>query len=293
MSDSVVRLALVGPAAVTAVISETLRRVRGARVTVVAESIEEALRDEEGFDAVVLDSLRGVRRAAESGKHVLTDVRSVDSFEKVESLVECCRAAGLILAVSELPRHAPASQTIIDRLASGKLGSPGLLRVHRWQSESECSFSSMIIGDVDLALHLFRAMPTEIYAVGRDDHSYCQVHLGFPGGGMALLGFSRRLPAGQAYESLSLVGSRGAAYADDHHNTQLLFAGRHPVALITDSGSGRLAELQEFVDCVARGDLPAVDGHVILTIHRVATAIGCSLESNHVWHQRGGRYERV
>jgi predicted dehydrogenase len=260
-------------------------------VTVVAESIKEALRDEEQVDAVVLDSVQDAWCAAESGKHILVDARTVDSLEKAESLIACCKAEGLILAVSELPRHAPASQAIIDRLASGKLGAPGLLRVHRWQSELERSFSSIIIGDVDLALHLFRAMPTEIYATGRADHSCFQIHLGFPEGGMALLGFSRRLPAGQTYESLSLIGSRGAAYADDHHNMHLLFAGRNPAALITDSGNGRLVELREFVDCVARGTLPVVDGGVILTVHRVTAAIGRSLESTQVLHERGGQYE--
>jgi len=291
VSDSLVRLALIGPAAVTTLSAKMLERVRKARVAAVAESMNEALCDQDQFDAVILHSFSDARRAAKLGKHLLVNARSIPSIEEAGSLIESCRAGGAICALSELPRHASASRAILDRLASGKLGVPGLLRVHRWQSPSECSLSSMIFGDVDLALHLFHAVPTDIYAVGHVDHSYLQVHLAFPGGGMALLDFSRRLPPGRAYDSLSLIGSRGAAYADDHQNTHLLFQGGDPAALIQHSGNGRLVEFQEFVDCVARGSSPAVNRDVIATVHRVTAAIGGSLEASQVLHERGGQYE--
>jgi hypothetical protein len=37
--------------------------------------------------------------------------------------------------------------------------------------------------------------------------------------------------------------------------------------------------------------LPAVDGDVILAVHRVAAAIVRSLEQTRVLHERGGQYE--
>jgi hypothetical protein len=108
---------------------------------------------------------------------------------------------------------------------------------------------------------------------------------------MAVLDFSERLPAGQAYHSLSLIGSAGAAYADDHHNTHLLFAETNPTALISDSGNGRLHELQTFVDRVAQRDSPSFDSDTILAVHRVINAVERSIELRQVVQESGGDYE--
>ena len=45
-----------------------------------------------------------------------------------------------------------------------------------------------------------------------------------------MLDFTNSLPAGEGYRSLSLIGSRGAAYADDHRNRNLFFDGGAPQA---------------------------------------------------------------
>ncbi|MCP4903899.1 MAG: hypothetical protein GY910_02880 [bacterium] len=108
---------------------------------------------------------------------------------------------------------------------------------------------------------------------------------------MAVLDFSDRLPEGQGYDSLSMIGSSGAAYSDDHHNTHLLFAGGNPAALIDDCGEGLVHEVQGFVEAVTGEETPGIDSEVILTVHRVLEAIGRSSESAGVLHDRGGTYE--
>ncbi len=291
MSDSVVRLALIGSADDIGLKCELLQRLRAARLTVTTDSMQEALRDLAEFDAAVVSGFENARCVAEHGKHVFIDAPFADSFQEAETLIETCQRAKVILAVGGLIRHAPACQTIIDRLSRGKLGDPGLLRVHRWRTDNKRTVSSTIFGDIDLAIHLFQATPKEIYAIGRIDHSYIQIHLGFPNGGMALLDFAQRMPTGQVYNSLSLIGSKGAAYADDHQNTHLLFTGGNPAALISDAGTGGLVELREFVNCIAHGVSPTIDGQTILTVHRVTDAIRHSIESKQVLHQRGGVYE--
>ena len=291
MSDSVVRLALIGSAGDIALKCELLLRLRDTVITVRGDSIEAALREGSEFDAAVVSCFADARYVAECGKHVFIDAPFADSFQDAEKLIAICQMSDVILAVGGLTRNAPACQTIIDRMSRGKLGDPGLLRVHRWCTSTERSVSSIVFGDIDLAIHLFQAAPTEIYAIGRKDHSYIQIHLGFPNGGMALLDFAQRMPTGQVYNSLSLIGSKGAAYADDHHNAHLLFTGGNPAALISDAGTGGLVELQEFVNCIAHGVSPTVDGQTILTVHRVADAIRHSIESKQVLYQRGGVYE--
>src|SRR5262249_29583039 len=85
-----------------------------------------------------------------------------------------------------------------------------------------------------------------------------QVHLGFPGGCSALLDYTNGLPAGDGYQSLSVIAASGAAYADDHQNTQLLFRGGHPQGVRADERAGQLAAMaQEFVDALAAGRDPS------------------------------------
>ena len=291
MSDSPLQLALIGPADDLSAPAEALRRVRGARVAVTAESMEAVAGENVEFDAVAVDSSADAGRAIAAGKHVLVGAPLTDSLQEAEALLETSREAGVFLAVGGLPVNVPANRVILDRLSSGKLGEPGLLRVHCWSGESSRSLASKLYGHIDLAIRFFGSIPAELYSVARGDQSYLQVHLGFTGGGMAVLDFSDRLPAGRGYDSLSLIGSSGAAYSDDHHNTHLLFTGGNPAALIDDCGDGRLAEVQAFVDAIAGETLPPTDGEAVLAVHRVLEAIGRSIESAGVLHERGGTYE--
>ena len=291
MSDSPLRLALISHPDKLSDRSEALRRVRGGVVTLTADSLEAASGAKIDFDAAVLDSSADAAGAIAAGKHVLLGAPVADSLEDTESMLGAAQEAGVFLAVGGLPVNIPANRVILDRLSSGKLGEPGLLRVHCWSGGSSRSLASKLYGQVDLALRVFGSSPAELYSVARREQSYLQVHLGFAGGGMAVLDFSDRLPAGQGYDSLSLIGSSGAAYSDDHHNTHLLFAGGNPAALIDDCGDGLLGEVQSFVDALGGEALPSTDGEAILAVQRVLEAIGRSSESAGVLHDRGGSYE--
>ena len=291
MSDSTLQLALIGPADDLSAQAEALRRVRGARVAVTAESMEAAAGENVEFDAVAVDSSADAGRAIAAGKHVLVSAPVADSLKEAEALLEAAREAGVFLAVGGLPVNVPANRVILDRLSSGKLGEPGLLRVHCWSGESSRSLASKLYGHIDLAIRFFGSSPAELYCVARGDQSYLQVHFGFAGGGMAVLDFSDRLPAGQGYDSLSLIGSSGAAYSDDHHNTHLLFAGGNPAALIDDCGEGLVHEVQGFVEAVAGEETSEINSEDLLAVHRVLEAIGRSSASAQVLHQRGGAYE--
>jgi len=289
MSDSPLQLALIGPEDDLSAQAEALRRVRGVRVAVTAESMDAAVTAE--FDAAAVDSAADAVRAIAAGKHVLVGAPATVSLEEMESLLKAAQEAGVFFAVGGLPVNVPANRVILDQLLSGKLGEPGLLRVHCWSGESSRSLFSKLYGRIDLAIRFFGSSPAELYCVARGDQSYLQVHLGFAGGGMAVLDFSDRLPAGQGYDSLSLIGSSGAAYSDDHHNTHLLFGGGHPAALIDDCGEGLVHEVQGFVEAVAGEEAPGIDSEGILRVHRVLEAIGRSSASAEVLHERGGAYE--
>jgi len=123
-------------------------------------------------------------------------------------------------------RYLPSHQLIRQQLDAGKLGEPGLLRVHRWDSAPQR------LRDLDLTLWYFGKTPNLVFAL--ENASCTQIHLGFPNGGMALLEYATRLPQGDTYYSVSLIGSHGAAYADDHANMQLAYQGGSPRAVRAD-----------------------------------------------------------
>ena len=109
---------------------------------------------------------------------------------------------------------------------------------------------------------------------------------------MAVLDFARGLPEGQGYESLHVIGTTGAAYADDHHNTHLVYRGGEPRARISGHGSYHVArELQEFVDAILEKRPPAVTGEDGCKALQVIEAIAGSLDSGKPLHWKDDTYE--
>ena len=104
---------------------------------------------------------------------------------------------------------------------------------------------------------------------------------------MAMIGIACSLPAGGDYFSLSIIGGTGAAYADDHHNMNLLFAGDQPNALRTSQGRSDLAgQLQEFVDAIHEQRQATVTLKDSMRAIAVTKQIIKSASSNHVIEQK-------
>lgn len=291
MNNLPVRIALVGPSIDEAIRAEAVRRVRDAQLAITVDSMEASLRANVALDAAAVQSFGDALCAVQAGKHVLVDAPVVVSLAEAELLVDAVKTMGVVLSVGRLPRHTPAIRTIMDRLTSGKLGTPGLLRVHRWTSHGEQSLAAKTFGDIALVIEIFGSQPTHIYAIERVSCSYLQIHFGFPHGGMAVLDYAGRLPDGPGYDSLSLIGSTGAAYADDHHNTHLLFAGKNATALISDSGNSRYHELHAFVQKIAKDESWSTDCELILAVHRVMDGVRHSIESSQALQEQRGAYE--
>ena len=322
MTHSPVRLALVGPPEDAVGWRDAAQRLQGGLFTVavdtkvaaVAEavgvatavaSLEAALKTHgDDFDAVVICSPHHhnpavARLAADAGKHLLVEAPVAQTLAEAEATIAACDRAGVCFAVGQTLRFYPGNQTILDRISTGKLGEPGLWRVHRWREKPvalEPRLLQRIYGDVDLAICVFGSPPTEVYALGCPSASvtagYVQLHFGFPAGGMAVLDFSGTLPPGPGYDSASLIGSRGAAYADDHHNTHLLYRGGNPAALISSQGRDHvLDELQAFVDATGEKLEAPVGGDACIRAHQVIEAVVHSLETGQVLLKQGDRYE--
>src|SRR5207245_1284905 len=103
-----------------------------------------------------------------------------------------------------VPVRQVCRQLIRQHLDAGKLGEPGLIRLHRWTAPDS---ASSILLDLDLVHWYFGRSPNLVHAVEQES---LLVHLGFSGGGMALIDRLIRADQG-AYRSLSVIGSNGAA----------------------------------------------------------------------------------
>ena len=269
----------------------------GAAVT--ARSLDELLAGDDGaFDAVVIHqpaaSAEGSAvKAAQAGKHVLAASPLAASSRGADAVIESCRTAGVTLMAGHSLRFMPSQKTVKAAVAAGKLGDAGLLRIHVWQSsqgDSKEILMTQAVDSLDLAVWMFAGLPTEIYTIGRS--GYVQVHLGFPEGGMALIDYALTLPRGDDYFSMSLIGSTGAAYADDHHNRNLLYAGGVPSAIETNEGHFAFTEqLREFRDAVEEKRPPSVTGEDGKKALQVAEAAVTSLEKSGAMKRTGGGYE--
>ena len=323
MTASPVRLALVGPPEAAVVWRDAAQRLRGGRFTVAVDenvaaaaeavgvatavaSLEDALKaHDDEFDAAVICAPHHhnpaiARLAADAGKHLLVEAPVAQKLAEAKATIAACDRAGVCFAVGQTLRFYPGNQTILDRISTGKLGERGLWRVHRWrekQDAREPTLLERIYGDVDLAICVFGSQPTEVYTLGCPSAGlaadYIQLHFGFPAGGMAVLDFAGTLPPGPGYDSASLIGSTGAAYADDHHNTHLLYRGGNPAALISGQGHGHLLdELQTFVDAIGQQSRPPVGGDDCIAVHQVFDAVVSSLEAGQLVRKQGDRYEQ-
>ncbi len=258
-----IRLAMIGEEDID---REIAARLRGATIETCfdATSLESSL---DRCDAVLFSGrlpsqIELIERCLSARKHVLLAAGSWLSSRVLQTLSAAAQQVGVQLSVVNPDRFLPSRQLIRQQIDTGKLGVPGMLRVHHWESASEnacrqpAQLPTLLLRDLDLTLWLFGKFPNLVYAVSSANHEQhsghgqlVQVHLGFPGGGMALVDYSDRLPDGDGYQSLVVIGSAGAAYADEQEDTQLVFQGGRPQAVRAAEGIRQLVALvQDFVD---------------------------------------------
>ena len=315
---------LVGAAA-AARYADALRRLPQVRVVAVADTDEsERLRAAELLgashhaaapgellaggtecDGVLVEGapdarLAAARTALQHGKHALLALPAASTAADVSGLTAEFSAAGTCLMVGGTLRFLPSQRVLKQRLETGTLGTLGLLRAHRWRGGGNAAGAGLTAADrcralsvpyLDLANWLFEAPPDRVYARAAEP-GYLQVHLGFSGGGMALIDVSDDLPPGDGYRSVTVIGSDGAGYADDHRNRNLVFGGGDAAA--RDPGEGNLelvAELEEFVAASSGGRAPQVAGADAAAALQVAAAAVSSAATGAVLQRKGDRYE--
>ncbi|MDA7559423.1 hypothetical protein N8683_00840 [bacterium] len=172
----------------------------------------------------------------------------VDQPEKIDihMLASLMKSDSHIMPAHAL-RFSSRVKPIDEALRDGKLGKPGLMRLHHWATEG-ASLRQAMFGPMDLARWFFQDEPSMRQCVETKHSLLC--HLQFPSDGMALMNVSNPFEGEVAYESVQLIGSAGAAYGDDHHNTHLHFRKNSVSARIQHNNimHGLMELVSEFVD---------------------------------------------
>ncbi|MFN7802948.1 MAG: hypothetical protein ACK5TO_02975 [Planctomycetaceae bacterium] len=208
-----------------------------------------------GADAVL--SLLG--RARQQGLSAWLADGAVLDFAVLDELRHSFAGVGLELQAGQPLRHRPMVDTVRAALRAGQLGEPAIVRIHDWRAAAgtvavPAGWELRSIRQyADLVCWLLEMIPETVWAirptVGAKRESEglptetLQFHAGGPGPVMVLCDLAHGLPAGDEYWSLSVIGSRGAAYADDHRTRQLLFAAGTARAECTREGDWPLWQL--------------------------------------------------
>ena len=286
-------IAIVGAGQAELPYRATIDRIPDAEILLFAKECGDLLKTTAGkVDAVVVaDPVLDPTELAVLAKPVFLPHTSSAS---IANLAEVFELSPTNISVGMPLRFRSDIAAVKESLDAGQLGVPGLLRIHCWRQPDGANDRGLI-DEIDLIRWFFGSSPRSIYAVGRSINApddYIQVHLGFPSGGMAMIDVNSALPPGDSYQALSLIGSDGAAYADDHHNMQLVYQGDHPVAVRTEaSGDVLLAELAAFVDSVRTTQKLHFDADAWQATMAVAKAVDASKQSGRAVHLVEEAYE--
>ena len=253
---------------------------------------------EDAFEAVILDvpvSQRpeSARQAAHAGKHTLIPAPVTSDELELDGLLQTFEGAGVRIELAFGHRHHPYQETVHRSLRSGKLGVPGLIRMHSWADpDASTSMFECLHDVVDTLCWMFDDRPNRIYATSFQGTSGIQVHLGFAGGGMALADCVRSLPApNHTYDTISAIGSLGAAYADDHHNTHLLVQADGVHARRACLGHRQIGkQLSSFADGLAHESESSNSHDGVRALAVANAALRSSLERRVAWLTEG-KYE--
>ena len=250
--------------------------------TIEEESMESLLKHHlNKVDAIVIHAnsalLQNLAKVAtQSGKPVLAGPLLASNTEELNALTMASGEGLLVPACAW--RFIPAIQSVKASIDAGNLGEIGLIRMHRWNSkttEKHSDIPGRIIPAIDLATWFFNDRPKKIFSLKSPTiHEYIQVHLQFKNGGMVVIDETGALPEGGDYFSLSVIGGKGAAYADDHRNMNLIVDGVYPHAMRTGQGAINIAgQLQAFVNTVKSEAPPPLTQQDVLHVLQVSDAV--------------------
>lgn len=286
--------------------TETGARAGAKRITTACRELVESPE----IDALVICSATNthaeiIEAAARAGKHVFCE-KPVDlELERVRKLVHLVGKTGIKFAVGFNRRFDRNFKNLRDRVHSGELGPPQLLRITSrdpappplaYLQASGGIFLDMTIHDFDMARFVIGSEIKEVFATGRvlidpvfekaGDVDTALTTLIFENSVLGCIDNSRQAVYGydQRVEVLTSTGMITAGNETKDRTTLIDAQGTHsakPVYFFLERyRDAYIAEMQAFIDCIAEDTPPSVTARDGLMALAAGLAAQKSLATN-------------
>ena len=245
----------------------------------------EAILADSGIEAIINTTpndahLPTVRAAAEAGKHVFLDKPIANNVSEARAITECCRKAGVILAMGYQRRRESQFRWIKQQIDAGVFGK---------MVNAEANISRDRLGKIDLNSWRYQAagMPggvmlqigihyTDVleYLIGPikavrghfsqlvlpgDNPDVASLILEHDSGALSTLNAS--YASASEYYLMNVYGKDATAYYDMHNGLRMLKRGDDkPVAVPSAKNDTFVEELEEFAAAVRGNGKPEVGG---------------------------------
>jgi predicted dehydrogenase len=229
--------------------------------------------------------LETTRQAAQAGKHVFLDKPIANTVSDGRKITECCRQAGVVLALGYQRRRESHFRWIKRQIDAGVFGK---------LVNAEANISRDRLGQFDLSSWRYTAagMPGGVmlqigvhyadvldYLLGPikavsgrfvrlvlpgDNPDVASLVLEHENGALSTLNAS--YASASEYYLMNIYGKEATAYYDLHHGLSLLKRGeKQPVAVPCAKNDTFVEELEEFAAAVRSGGRPEVGGEYATT----------------------------
>jgi len=234
--------------------------------------------------------------AAEAGKHVLCEKPMALGPAGCERMIAAARASGVRLGVAYYRHHYPVVRRLRELVASGEIGQPVLAQAQAFERfdpppehprawllrKAESGGGPMAdfgCHRVEVLLDLLgpvaevHGFPARVCFRRREVEDTCVAHLRFRSGATAVLAVTHA--ARESRDTLELFGTEGAVHVPVLNQGTLRIVSAAGAREEARPPHANLHQplVEDFVEAVARGRAPSVDGEVGLAVARVVEAI--------------------
>ena len=265
--------------------------------------------DDPEIDAILIGSPSPEHAAqmiecAEAGKHIFCEKPIALDPDIIRNALAVVEKSGVKLQVGFNRRFDPNFSAVQDKIASGALGEPHIIRITsrdpapppvEYVTSSGGLFMDMTIHDFDMACFLCGSEVTEVHAFGAvlvdpeigkaGDIDTAVISLKFANGALGIIENSRKAVYGYD-QRVEVFGAKGTAMADNNTPTSMIvlnesgtirdkplyfFLERYKIAFVT--------EMLDFVNAVRNDEATKVSGKDGLVPVLIALAAQESLKT--------------
>jgi predicted dehydrogenase len=266
--------------------------------------------DDPSIDAVYLSTpvsthYQLVKRALESGKHVLVEKPLATTVDQAESLAALAASTGLTLMVGHTFVFSPPVRKVKQLIEAGQIGPIYYIettRVNLGLFQKDVSVLwDLGPHDVSIVLYWLGQSPEWVHCVGgcfvqSDIEDVVFLTMGFPSGAIAHAHLSWLAPS--KLRTMTVIGDKKMALYDDAHSAEKVKVFDHGVAKLSadelrrsyrsgDIHSPHVAvtealqlEVRHFIESIRDGTTPRSDGKAGVDVVRVLEAGNRSLRAN-------------